>query len=135
MKIVYMSHISRSYVLNHPNYLFVFGDNDARMGYGGLAKEVRGVPNSLGIRVKKYPSMSADSFYNDKEFESQKRKIDEDINSLVRRSVDYESVVFPLSMIGTGLAVDMMLRVQLVAALRCGYDHIEGHSLLPILGV
>jgi hypothetical protein len=48
--------------------------------------------------------MSTDSFYNDEEFDLQKGKIDEDINSLVERSKNYDVVVFPLTMIGTGLA-------------------------------
>ena len=100
-----MPHIQRQYIIDHPELLFVFGDNDARKGRGGLAKETRGLFNTLGIRVKKYPSMDEDCFYNDKEFEVQKRKIDQDINELVERSKDHEAVVFPLNGIGTGLAM------------------------------
>ena len=75
-----------------------------RTGFGGLAKEVRGASNSIGIRVKKRPSMSADSFYNDDEYEIQKSKIDADINSLLQRCVGYDNVVFPQNPIGSGLA-------------------------------
>jgi hypothetical protein len=104
MKVILMPHIQRKYIIDHQELVFVFGDNDARKGYGGLAKEARGLYNTHGIRVKKYPSMAVDAFYNDEEFEEQKKKIDMDINELLKRSNNFEAVVFPLNGIGTGLA-------------------------------
>ena len=104
MKIIFEKHITRQEIINNPKSLYVFGDNDARKGRGGLAKECRGCENSIGIRVKKYPSMDTDSFYNDLEFESNVKKIDEDINRLIEMSNSYNIVVFSSAPIGSGLA-------------------------------
>ena len=104
LKIIMKEQIEKADVFFNKNHLFVFGDNDVRKGFGGLAKEVRGSPNSAGIRVKKYPSMSHDSFYNDGEFNEQKKKIDKDIEDIVDRSIEYEYLVFPKSPIGSGRA-------------------------------
>jgi len=104
MKIIFEKHITRHEIINNPNSLYVFGDNDARKGRGGFAKECRGCKNSIGIRVKKYPSMGKDSFYNDSEFESNIKKIDEDINKLFEILNSYDVVVFSSAPIGSGLA-------------------------------
>ena len=69
MKINYLNHIDRASVKKNRLFLFVFGDNDQRKGFGGLAKQVRGEPNSFGIRVKKEPKRDITSYYNDDEYE------------------------------------------------------------------
>ena len=100
-----MDYISRSYASEHPDYLFIFGDNDQRTGYGGLARELRGRPNAVGIRVKKKPSMTADSFYNDYEIETNQSKIDQDMQNLrANWQNDYARIVAPVDGIGTGRA-------------------------------
>ena len=104
MKIIYMPHITRRYVRDHPKLLFIFGDNDTRSGFGGLAKEVRGEPNSTGIRVKRYPSLYNDSFYTDLKFSEQSSKIRYDIDKINAESKLYDAIVFPSDGIGTGLA-------------------------------
>jgi len=104
MKIIYRFYITRQYVRDHPEFLFVFGDNDERKGFGGLAKEVRGEPNSIGIRVKKYPSLYDNSFYKDSNFSEQSLKILCDIEQVKERSKNYNAIVFPSNGIGTGLA-------------------------------
>lgn len=89
----------------HPNKLFVFGDNIQRRGKGGQAI-IRDEPNAFGIATKVAPLMSPPAFFQD------------DINNLDAIEADilkikieyiklwstYTAIVFPLNGIGTGLA-------------------------------
>lgn len=102
-KIVYKPFISRSDLRENPDMIFVFGDNDQRTGFGGQAKEMRGEPNAVGIRVKKSPSMSMGSFYTDEEYENNIKKIIDDLNNLAKISFG-KIIVFPSNGIGTGMA-------------------------------
>ncbi len=106
MIVNYKSHITRDYANKHPKYLFIYGDNDERSGYGGLAKELRGTKNSIGIRVKKKPGLDADAFYNDSEIKENTEKICSDINEIIEliNSGKYDIIIYPKNGIGTGLA-------------------------------
>jgi len=104
-KIIYKKFITRQDVRNNDDALFIFGDNDQRIGYGGQAKAMRGEPNAIGIRVKKSPSMDHNSFYTDNELMENIIKIDSDINNIIRYLYAKEkTIIFPEDGIGTGLA-------------------------------
>lgn len=47
----------------NPNWIFVFGDNEERRGYGGAAA-LRDHPQSYGFITKRRPNNEDDSFYN-----------------------------------------------------------------------
>lgn len=68
-------------VQNNLDKIFVYGDNDLRQGKGGQAI-IRDLPNTIGLRTKKLPSLSPNAFYTDTEFSQNKLKIDEDINTV-----------------------------------------------------
>ena len=102
--ITFQKIIKRSDLKENPDKIFVFGDNDQRVGLGGQAKEMRGEPNSIGIRTKKSPSMDESAFYNDNELEQNKTKINEDINRIKEQVELGKTIVFPLSGVGTGLS-------------------------------
>ena len=53
MPVIFMSSITREFVRNHPDFIFVFGDNLAKKGLGGQAREMRGEPNAVGIATKR----------------------------------------------------------------------------------
>jgi hypothetical protein len=106
--IIFQSVIKRADLRANPDVCYVYGDNDKRVGMGGQASEMRGEPNSIGIRTKKIPSMGSDSFWTDEELEENKKKIDEDIEPIARLSKK-SIVVIPLDGIGTGAA---MLRIK-----------------------
>ncbi len=92
-------YITRKYVEEHPEKIFVFGDNLLKTGLGGQAKELRGEPNSYGIPTKKYPSMEEDAFFTDKEFGDNVKAI---AKAFAEIPIDgREIVILPL---GTGLA-------------------------------
>jgi len=102
-KINYQPYIKRSDLQINKGFIFVFGDNDQRSGFGGQAKEMRGEPNAIGIRVKKRPSLDTGSFYTDDEYADNIKKITEDLNHLEIISKN-KIIVFPSSGIGTGFA-------------------------------
>jgi hypothetical protein len=87
--------ITRENVKKNPGVLFVFGDNDERKGLGGFAKVCRGEPNSIGIRVKKHPTMLQNSFYTDEELLDNTRKIDEDIMMIKKALIHYSAFYIP----------------------------------------
>lgn len=99
-------HITRQMVRDEPETLWVFGDNLARKGLGGQAKEMRGEPNAVGIPTKRRPSRDPSAYFAD---------IDQDMAAFLlvatyafqrlRRHLEAGgTVVFPSDGIGTGLA-------------------------------
>jgi hypothetical protein len=51
-KVIRLKHITREMVRADPSTVFVFGDNMARNGLAGQAKEMRGEPNAIGVPTK-----------------------------------------------------------------------------------
>jgi len=94
--------ITPEYVRKNKNTLFVFGDNDLREGKGGQAK-IRDEPNAIGLRTKKKPKTTADSYYSDKEHESNIRKMSNDLNKIKEASKQYQSIYY-IPGIGEGRA-------------------------------
>ena len=101
-EVEYKNYITRNDVRGSNN-IFVFGDNDRRSGYGGQAKEMRGEPNAVGVRVKKSPSMDSNAFYTDDEYTENVRKINEDLLRLGMMA-NGKKIIFPSNGIGTGMA-------------------------------
>lgn len=92
--------ITRVNVRAEKDKIFLFGDNLARRGFGGQAKEMRGEENAVGIPTKKAPSNNANSFFSDKEFAANKQAIDEAFSKIPPD----KTVVIPKAGLGTGLA-------------------------------
>lgn len=67
----------------HPEYLFVFGDNTDRTGFGGQAC-IRNCENSFGIRTKKFPNTSPTSYFTDRDYLWFQKLIDDDIYNLLQ---------------------------------------------------
>jgi len=95
--------ITREFIQRNHHILFVFGDNDIRKGFGGMAKDFRGEPNSLGVRTKKFPGLDKSHFYTDDEYSINTRKILADINDIINKSINYQYIYFP-KQIGLGKA-------------------------------
>lgn len=101
VKVQYLKRITREFVQSNPDKLFIFGDNLARQGMGGQAREMRGEPNSLGIPTKRLPTYSPEAFLKDSDFNNVKPFIDK----ALQRISDFKgTVVFPADGVGTGLA-------------------------------
>lgn len=106
----------RETLRSQPNVLFVFGDNLARVGYGGQAKEARGEPNSVGIPTKISPS----DYLTDADFYLVKEPI---VKAFVLLGIHLRSgkdIVWPKDGVGTGLARLPELAPQIFEAIeRC----------------
>ncbi len=90
-------------IINQPDKIFVYGDNNARIGKGGQAI-IRDLPNTIGLRTKKGPSNKPAAFYTDKEYESNIKNIREDILLIKSMSLSGKTIVFSNGGYGTGLA-------------------------------
>lgn len=104
-QIVKMRWISRSFVREHRDHIFLFGDNLTRRGFGGQAASMRGEPNVVGIPTKKRPSSSEEAFFTDAELEQNTTAIDQAFQHLTRISTAPEQIiVIPANGLGTGRA-------------------------------
>jgi hypothetical protein len=104
MKIeIFKNNWSVKNVSDNPNKIFIFGDNNARVGKGGQAI-IRDLPNTAGIRTKKGPNNKSVSFYNDNEFEQNCKNILDDILSIKAKMLTGKNIVFSSGGYGTGLA-------------------------------
>lgn len=96
--------IMRDDLRANPEYVYIFGDNEERVGFGGQAKEMRGEPNAFGIPTLYAPG----EFWSDDYFEDNKSVLDESFMLLYERILTnypkVKGVVFPEDGIGTGLA-------------------------------
>lgn len=104
MPILFKEFITRDYVKEHPDMIFVFGDNIQRYGYGGQAKEMRGEPNTIGIPTKWKPSMTEDSFFTDDDWFTPKVNV-LIVNCFVKLREELSNkkiIVFPKNGIGSG---------------------------------
>lgn len=92
--------ITPEWLREHPEYIFVFGDNLQRWGKGGAAI-CRDEPNAYGFITKKYPSNRNDSFYRPEEYEGVFR---EEFIKLQRYIMANPDKIFLVSRLGAGLA-------------------------------
>ena len=96
-----MDWIDHDTMRQHPDKIFLFGDNHQRAGRGGQAKVMRGHPQAVGIRTKHAPSMHPSAMWTDDTYDENVRMIDEDINQALSHG---KQIVIPSAGIGTGLA-------------------------------
>ena len=106
MPVLFMSSVTREFVRSHPNFLFVFGDNLAKEGLGGQAREMRGEPNAVGIATKRSPSMNSDAFFSDSDIHNViiMGAIKDSFRILESHLLSGGVVVIPKNGVGGGLA-------------------------------
>lgn len=90
-------------VKQNPDKIFIFGDNDLRVGKGGQAI-IRDLPNTFGIRTKKKPNLHPSSFYIDREIDENSNKIREDIIKISEFIEAGKTIVLSSGGYGTGLS-------------------------------
>lgn len=91
-------------IKSHPDWIFVFGDNVRRKGFGGQARACRGHQNTLGVVTKWEPSFAPYAFFNDRDYEEIVILIDNDLHGIEQLLDDDRTVVFPKDGIGTGMS-------------------------------
>lgn len=111
--VIYKVYWTTRDVENHPDWLYVYGDNDIKKGKGGQAI-IRDLENTHGIPTKRFPSMSDNSYYSDLDYERQCRCISAAFDTLITRARDYACVVFSGDGLGTGLS-ELPTRAPLTA--------------------
>lgn len=104
MPVIKQKWITRDDLKRNPGHLFVFGDNMARRGLGGQAKEMRGEPNAVGVPTKWEPTMYPSGFFGEADLEKVKPSIDEAFERLRAHLARGGTVVLPRDGLGTGLA-------------------------------
>lgn len=92
-------------VHGRPDWLFVFGDNLARVGRGGQAV-IRGAANAVGVPTKRAPSMDAEAFFSDADYDLNVATIRRSIERIrtLLQSGRYTKLVLPTDGLGTGRA-------------------------------
>ncbi len=83
---------SKNYVIDNSDKIFIFSDNDNRIGKGGLSI-IRSLSNSKGIRVRKGPSKNNIAFYDDSEYEKNINNIIEDILEIKKIAFFYKKTL------------------------------------------
>jgi hypothetical protein len=100
MPLILIHRYCRADAQANPDVLWVFGDNEARVGYGGQAREMRGEPNAIGIATLAAPGR----YWSDDNLARNCAVIDKDMEHLFLALQAGRIVVFPMDGVGTGLA-------------------------------
>lgn len=109
--------ITRADLRSNPERRYVFGDNLARVGLGGQAREMRGEPNAIGVPTKVSPRQ----FMTDVT-PGALIAIDEAFHEVRTALLAGHDVVVPTDGLGTGLA-ELPTRAPKVAW--CIDDHLR----------
>jgi len=100
MPVITQKWIKREDLIANREVLYVFGDNERRVGLGGQAKEMRGEPNAIGIATLESPGV----FWSDKDYNAHCDSLIMDFAPVWRHLMRNELVVLPEDGVGTGLA-------------------------------
>ena len=92
--------ISLKYLREHPNHIFVFGDNSLRRGKKGGAI-LRDEPNAYGFITKKFPSYNDDAYFKCSQYQDVFKKEMDKLIAMIKANPDK---TFLISKIGSGLA-------------------------------
>lgn len=102
--IIRQHRVYRTDLRANPTVLYIFGDNQMRVGLGGQAAEMRGEPNAVGVCTKKTPGRNALDFWTDHDYDANMRQFNHDMVTIIRHLRKGGLVVFPNDGIGTGLS-------------------------------
>jgi hypothetical protein len=95
-----MKIITKEYLRQNPDHVFVFGDNIARRGKGGAAI-LRDESNTYGFITKEFPNNSTGSFYTINEY---RRIYKYEIFKLKVELHSNSDKLYLISKLGAGLA-------------------------------
>lgn len=92
--------ITKEFLDENPNVIFVFGDNLRRVGYGGAAK-LRDHPQTYGFITKKNPDNMDESFYRPESYAINFLVYMVELQLFIEKNMDK---TFYISQLGGGLA-------------------------------
>ena len=128
MPLIRQKFIFRSDLQANPDVLYLFGDNNERVGLGGQAKEMRGEQNAHGIRTKWRPGMAYSDFFKDEELPAIKVMLEEDFKLPLQTLYSGGIVVLPADGLGTGLSKLPELAPKVNEELLSWIAEMEKHS-------
>lgn len=92
--------VTKEFLDNNKDAIFVFGDNIIRQGYGGAAI-LRDHPRAYGFITKKYPDNKDESFYRPEEYKVNFLASAVELMLFIEQNIDK---TFYISQLGGGLA-------------------------------
>jgi len=92
--------VTKEYLLKHPEYIFVFGDNLLRKGKGGAAI-LRDLPNTYGFITKKAPNNHDWSFYRPYNYQE---VFNQELDKMIKEIQSHPDSIYLISKLGGGLA-------------------------------
>lgn len=102
MTVIFRERVERRDLQLEPNTLFVFGDNELRVGFGGQAVSCRGEPNAVGVATKRAPSRKSSAYWSDADYDRCVSVVDADLERVFAHVRAGGCVVIPKAGIGTG---------------------------------
>ena len=128
MPILFQHRIYRSDLKHNPDVKYLFGDNEARKGLGGQARECRGEPNAIGIATKIKPSRGEDAFWSDADYERCAAIVKSDFEPALEHLKSGGILVCPSDGLGTGLSELSTRAPRLLALIREYIQQGNNHS-------
>jgi hypothetical protein len=92
--------VTKKFLDENPNAIFIFGDNLRRVGYGGAAA-LRGHPQTYGFITKKNPDNMDESFYRPESYAVNFLVYMVELQLFIEKNMDK---TFYISQLGGGLA-------------------------------
>lgn len=120
---------TRSLIKANPRVLFAFGDNLARVGFGGQAAEARGCLNAIGIPTKISPLQPIFDDEVDIDLDRFKIPVIQAFVILRQHLRKGETIVWPKDGVGTGLARLHITAPRFLAAIEGVKEKIFSEAL------
>ena len=79
MPLIFQDRITSDDLRDHPDRLYLFGDNEQRQGHGGQAAACRGHANAVGIATKRAPERTDNAYWADADYDRIITIIDHDL--------------------------------------------------------
>lgn len=116
--------VTKKFLDEHPNAIFVFGDNTHRVGYGGAAI-LRDHPQTYGFITKKNPDNMDESFYRPESYRIDFLTYSVELQLFIEKNMDK---TFYISQLGGGLANrykiwEQVIKPGLIKYFSC-YDNV-----------
>lgn len=118
--------VTKKYLNEHPQAIFVFGDNLTRRGTGGAAL-LRYEPNTYGFITKKYPSNDDHSFFQPREY---KKIFEKELANLIAAVHAHPEFVYLISKLGSGLANKYQIWEKIIQP---GLQELKSHKNVQFL--
>jgi hypothetical protein len=104
MPLIFQDRLTPGDLSSRPDWLFLFGDNERRLGRGGQAAVCRGHANAVGIATKRTPERSDDACWTDADYDRVIAIIDRNLAPAFDHVRQGGTVVCPAFGLGTGRA-------------------------------